>query len=121
MVETSHEDFMTFKARVFHWCSTLEITGWHVHFLHQEVGANFAELNANYRHRTVTFSFNTNWPDNVGDKNGDNIDKIAKHEALHLLTIPLCQLALERFVTESEIFSVDEELICRLESLIPNL
>ena len=55
------------------------------------------------------------------DKQFQNIRGTAKHEALHLLLARFSDLAYSRYSTKSDIYEAEEELVRRLETLIPSI
>lgn len=65
----------------------------------------------------ITARLNNNLPDK--DKPHKDIKQSAKHEAIHLLISRLEKCGRARYVSDSEIYEAGEELVHKLEDLIP--
>lgn len=87
MHETTKEHFEKFKERFLHWCSVLEIgKSWELYFEHDELEDNNACVWTNYSGRCATVKLSTSI---FRVPNDEELDRIAKHEALELLMSPL--------------------------------
>lgn len=78
---------------------------------------SFAEITIDRDNATATVRLNSKLE--TKDKPFANPVAHAKHEALHLLTGRLNNLARSRFASSDEIYEAWEELVRKLEVLIP--
>lgn len=92
---------------------------WRVYFEHRYDPYAYATYHANYLGQAVTFRFNTEWEDGgTRPLTKVEIERTAKHEAIHLLTTDLYLVANSRFATQDEIDKANETLVRRLENLL---
>lgn len=93
------------------WQTKLQIKGYHVYFVDEEIGEQWATIVVDEKARTATVTFDSseskNWP-----------DFIAKHEACHLFLNKIIHLARTRFVTDEEILTEWENLSTLMEKLL---
>ena len=85
------------------------LNGYRTYFKNEPDANSFANINVNQENMIATI--------NISSK---GCLKSAKHEALHLLVGRLAYYAEARYVTEREIMEAEEELVRRLEILIPD-
>jgi len=112
-----NEDFALFQEEFKRYQQLFGLTGWKVYFKYEPLEEHFAEINANLGGMVATVSLNSKLPKK--DKVFKDIKQSAKHEAIHLLLSRLEKNARYRFVSEGEIYETTEELVFKLENLIP--
>ncbi len=111
-------DFELFKSTFKKYQERFGLSGYQVYFEHKPLTDSFAELTTQ-EGMVATATLTTTIEDsNVKHK---DIQKSAKHEAIHLLINRLEYLALNRFSTREEIFEADEELVNKLCTLIGDI
>lgn len=115
---TTEEQFKYFVSRFRYWYDYLKLAGWEVSFYHEELKEDFARIGINYKARNVSVVFNTDWPEDKRPLNETEIDRCARHEAVHLLTGSLWCLAFERYSSEAAIDTAEEELVRRIEEIV---
>jgi len=110
------KDFELFKSEFKKWQQKFGLTGWKVYFKYEPI-KDFADIEANLGDMVATVRLNSKLPDT--DKPFKHIKLSAKHEAIHLLLARLEKNARYRWATEPEIYEATEELVFKLEDLIP--
>ena len=119
MKKTTDAHFNQFKASIEKYMDKLKLSGWRVYYSHHNLGDNnYARYEADYQNGSVVFVLGTSWPDAI-PLNKQEIKECAKHEVAHLFLDPLYSLALDRFVSQDELDTVDERLVIQLENLLP--
>ena len=119
-MKTTQSHFAYFQERVLYWIQQFGITGWQCYFEHALVEGVYAVTSAKSIYRVVTFTLTTNWYDSSGRRlNKEEINKTARHEAIHLLILPLQALVYGAFVTEDEALTETESLVHSLDKLLP--
>ncbi len=120
-LSTTEEHFGIFKSRVLYWIERLALKGWQVGFAHEELTGVYAQVATDYRERCVLFTFSTDWDDGgMRPLDDAGIDATAKHEVVHVLVTPLRCLAQQRFTSKDELFTAEEELVRRIQELVPD-
>ncbi len=118
MYKTKKQDFHLFKKHCLFWIDKLRITGWNIYFKWEKLEGNMvAKTSFRLSEKTAIISFGKKF--DVGDENiEETIERFAKHEIIHFLTIRLADLAERRQVRFEEIDEADEELVNELCNLI---
>ena len=114
---SSNKDFELFKSEFKKWQGRFGLTGYKVYFKHEPLDGAFADININQEESVATVRLNSKLPDK--DKPFRDIKRHAKHEALHLLIGRLEMNGRYRFVSSGEMYESSEDLVHRLEGLIP--
>ena len=116
-MKTTKEDFRKFKKYFNFYLKKLGVTGWTIHFLHEDAKQkSYATVYFTLEDRTITVYLSDKIPDDTVA--GLDIKRIAKHEAIHGLLGRFSELAYKRFTTKDEIYEAEEELVIRIEKLI---
>ena len=112
------KDFEIFKKEFKKWQDKFGLNGWATYFV-QEVLENkdtFAELRRDIENMTATACLNNEISES--NKQFKDINRTAKHEAIHLLVGRLADCGRYRFVNEDELNEAEEELVHKLEGLL---
>jgi len=112
-----NKDFELFQKEFKKWQKLFGLTGWGVYFKYEPLEKSFADIYINLEDMVATIRLNSKLPDK--DKPHKDIKRSAKHEALHLLVGRLEFNGRYRFVSDGEISESSEELVRKLENLIP--
>ena len=112
-----NKDFELFKKEFKKWQERFGLTGYKVYFKYEPLNGRFADIAITSGVMVATVRLNSNLPNK--DKPFKDIKRDAKHEALHLLIGRLENNGKFRYSTEAEIDEASEELVIRLENLIP--
>ena len=94
------------------------LTGYQVYFKHEALDSSFADIKIGQGDMVATVRLNKQLP--TKDKPFKDVKRSAKHEAIHLLVGRLEQDGRYRYCSEPEIYEATEELVNRLEGLIPD-
>lgn len=111
-------DFELFKEEFKKWQVKFGLTGYTVYFKHEKIDGSFADIKINQGDMVVTARLNSKL--STANKPFKDIKGSAKHEAIHLLVGRLEQDGRYRYSSEPEIYEATEELVNRLECLIPD-
>ena len=95
------------------------LTGYHVYFTHAPLDADFASIEIDLENMTVNASLNSKLP--ARERPYANIQREARHEAIHLLIGRIVELAKARCIHGAELHEAAEELVHRLDSLLPQV
>lgn len=113
------DDFELFQSEFKKWQQRFGLTGYKVYFKHKSMGNNgFANIIINQGNMVATVTLNKELL--AKDKPYKDIKRTAKHEAIHLLIGRLEQNGRYRYVSDSEIYEACEELVFKLEDLVPD-
>jgi len=112
-----NKDFELFQKEFKKWQKLFGLTGHKVYFKYEPLDGRFAEIAITSGVMVATVRLNSNLPDK--DKPFKDIKRDAKHEAIHLLLGRLEGNARYRYSSEAEIDEASEELVNKLEGLIP--
>ena len=110
-------DFELFQQEFKKWQQKFGLTGYKVYFKYEPLNDSFASIVISQGGMAATASLNSQLPDNA--KSYKDVKRSAKHEALHLLVGRLEQNGCYRYSTENEMHEAVEELVFKLEDLIP--
>ena len=114
--ERADLDFELFQSEFKKWQRKFGLTGYRVYFEQEEINGAFADIKINQGEMSVTVRLNSKLSADV--KPHRDIERSAKHEAIHLLVGRLEQNGRYRYSSEDEIYEATEELVFRLEDLI---
>ena len=112
------KDFEIFKKEFTKWQIRFGLTGYRVYFSYEPIGDSFADIEINQGNMVATASLNSRTTDI--NKPGKDIKEAAKHEAVHLLIGRLANNGRYRYTSENEMYEATEELVNKLEGLIPD-
>jgi len=112
-----NKDFSLFQSEFKKWQKLFGLTGYKVYFKYEPLEGYFAHIDINQGNMVATVTLNSKLPDN--GKPFKDIKCSAKHEAIHLLIGRLEKNGRYRFTSENEIYEATEELVVKLEDLIP--
>jgi len=112
-----NRDFEAFKREFIRRQEQFGLNGYQVYFSHEPSDNSFASIDADQGEMVATVRLNSDLPDK--SKPFKNPKQSAKHEAIHLLLNRLEANALYRFATKEDIYEATEELVHKLERLIP--
>jgi len=112
-----NEDFALFQKEFKRWQKVFGLTGYKVYFKNKPLDNAFADIGINLESMVATVTLNSKFPKK--DKPHKDIRRTAKHEAIHLLVSRLEQNGRYRHASSGEIYEATEELVNRLEDLIP--
>lgn len=111
-------DFITFKEEFTRYQELFGLEGYRVYFKYEPSEDNsFADITANQEDMSAVVKLNSKLSD-INSPHKD-IKLSAKHEAIHLLISRLELNGKYRFVSAGELYESAEELVHRLEKLIP--
>ena len=113
-----NKDFHLFQKEFKKWQGRFGLTGYKVYFKYEELEASFADIQVSQSSRVVTVRLNSNLPDK--DNPFKDVKADAKHEALHLLVSRLEENGRYRYCSDAEIYESTEELVVKLQNLIPD-
>lgn len=112
------KEFGTFKTEFTRWQKRFGLDGYVVFFSHEPLDDCFADISVNQKEMAAKVRLNS------ALKEADYVDAdvlgTAKHEAIHLLCERVTTYGYTRFVTKDQMYEAEEELVRRLEGLIPD-
>ena len=112
-----NKDFELFKKEFTRYQKLFGLTGYKVYFKYEPLDESFASISVRHGDMVATARLNSKLPDK--DEPYRDVKMSAKHEAIHLLLARLEGNAKYRYTSESEIYESCEELVFKLEDLIP--
>ena len=116
---TNAKDFNYFKECCESYIELFGLKGWKVEYLHSELDLEvYAQCYFAAEPRNATISLNTIWEPGISD---EQLKKIALHEALHVFFGSYTSCAIDRFISEKEIFEKEHEMIQTLINVIMEL
>jgi hypothetical protein len=113
-----NKDFALFQSEFKKWQKLFGLNGYRVYFKHEPIEEHFAEIEVDQGNMAALVRLNSNLPDK--DKPYKDIKQSAKHEAIHLLVSRLEKNGRCRYISSGEMYEATEELVFRLENLIPS-
>lgn len=116
-MRTTKRDFAKFQEYCNEYIATLGLNEWSVHYDHSSLDDDYARTYFKVSSGVSTIILNTYW-DDLRPKTNSELERLALHEVLHLLTAPLMGAAERRFTTTHEIDAAEHLLIRRLEKLV---
>ena len=111
-------DFELFQAEFQKWQERFGLNGYKVYFKEENLTNAFANITVDQENMVATVRLNRKCP--ASDVPFKNVARTAKHEAIHLLLFKLEDRACSRYVRDGEIYEAAEELVFKLEKLIPD-
>ena len=112
-----NRDFELFQSEFKKWQKLFGLTGYKIYFKHEPDDGYFASLTINQGNAIATARLNSKLPNK--DKPFKDVKNSAKHEALHLLVARLEKNGRCRYISDDEMYEATEELVHKLEGLIP--
>lgn len=115
-MKTTKQHFETYQTRCDFWLQMFGLRKWELYFEHKNEPSKLAWTKADHGAKIATIGLATDW----GDLKPDDyqIDRVAKHEMLHILLNPLYTLAVDRFVNSNQINDAEEEIVMMLEKVV---
>lgn len=119
---TTKKQIKLFEATCKLWQSRLGLTQYFISFEYKDLGNDnsgdiiFGNLNVNEMGKIVTISLLNDYPKNF--KEDFDVEQIARHEMLHLLTQRLYWLGINRYLNPSDLIEEWEAVTVRLENYI---
>ena len=113
-----NRDFEIFKAEFDKYKTLFGLTGFKVFYEYCPIENRFADIHYSLDDCAVHVRLNSEPPPMI-EGYTNNIRGRAKHEALHLFLSRLVWHASRRFVTEEVLDEAEEEIVIKLEELIP--
>lgn len=119
MLKTTPKHFEIFKKECDRLLRVWGLDGWNVSYLHKKMGDRYAETYRRLTSRQATIALNTEWGvEDVRPLSEKELNKLAKHEVLHVLLGRLGICAEARYVTETEVEEAEHEVIAHLLKII---
>jgi hypothetical protein len=112
------KDFDDFQRYFKKYQQRFGLTGYSVYFAHEDLLDRFGALTTDVDTMTSKASLASDLPKE--QEQFKNIKRTAKHEAIHLLLARIVALASNRYLHEGELREAEEELVYKLEELIPD-
>ena len=117
-VETNG-DFTRFQKVFGDYKRKFGLTGYKTYFKHEPLDGGFADITIEQPSMVVVVRWNKDHP--AEHKPFEDVKRSAKHEAIHLLLGRLQSVAYDRHCRQAQIDEAVEEIVFKLEELIPNL
>lgn len=114
-----NKDFQLFQDEFKRWQKLLGLMNYYVCFRHEPIDSSVAQIRIDQEEMVAVVRLNTKLKKE--DNPYDDIRKVAKHEALHLLIGKLERYGQSRYITEADMCEATEELVIRLLDLLPDL
>ncbi len=109
-------EFQEFQKEFKKYQHLFGLTGYKVYFKYEPLDKDcFADITLDQSQMVATARLNKS----VDKDPQRDVKQSAKHEAIHLLLMKLQRLAMCRYLFESDISEATEELVFKLEELIP--
>jgi hypothetical protein len=109
------KDFKTFQETFTKYQSLFGLTGYKIYFKHEKLDSDsFADICVDQTLMVATVRLNNDGK----DEEFLDVERSAKHEAIHLLINKLQDLARDRYAKEEDITMATEEIVFKLEGLI---
>jgi len=116
---TKTEKFNLFKSTFTRYQKLFGLTGYKVYFEYEPIVDEFANITIRHIDMVATVRLNSKLtPENAPH---EDVIRSAKHEALHLMLEHIEYIAEERYTTRKELYSASEEIVFKLENLIPDI
>lgn len=118
-MKTSKAHFEFFKRVCEHYRLEWHLDAWDMHYLHQDVPGCFASINIDLEGHVATVKFSVEWTSTV-PLTKERIAETAKHEMAHLLLARIAENGSKRFLSRSEYYEANEEVVAKILNLIPS-
>jgi hypothetical protein len=116
--ELDEDDFIAFKKLHKSWLDKFHLSEWNCIYEFTQLNeAVLATTSISIKERSALIKLNNHWP-NYEYEETFSIERVAKHEAIHLLTADLSNLAEERYTSKQKIWRIEEILVVKLEKLL---
>ena len=113
----SSKDFAEFKKTFMKYQQLFGCTGYKIFFEREKLKNDCANITIRDECRIATVKLDSALPER--EKKDQPIELLAKHEAIHLLLARYVHYAESRYVNEEQVIEAEEELVRKLEKLIP--
>ena len=107
-------DFERFQKEFKKWQQKFGLTGYRVYFEYVPLEGDYADTYFQPSNLVVNVRLNSV----ARSRHKEDVNRLAKHEAIHLLLAKIETLAKERYTSPNDISEATEELTIRLEGLI---
>ena len=117
-MKTTNKHFELFKSECEYWQDIFNLNGFNLRIYWNEADKNRAQLDIDQLEEgilKVNFGQEIN-PDE--DCTTEEIKKSAKHEMIHALLAEMSYASYRRFITQKEVYLLEEKLVNKLEKLI---
>jgi hypothetical protein len=112
-------EFKEFQKTFTAYQKQFGLNGYKIYFKNEDIIDSFADVLVNQDGMVATVRLANNL--SKEEKSYLNVPANAKHEALHLLVGRLSDCAQSRYMTKGQVAEAEEELVRRLENLIPDI
>uniref|UniRef100_A0A6M3L0R3 SprT-like domain-containing protein n=1 Tax=viral metagenome TaxID=1070528 RepID=A0A6M3L0R3_9ZZZZ len=109
-------EFEEFKKYFKEYQDKFGLNGWQVYFKHEPLNGSFARVNCDKEAMVATVRLNSKLLKKHQEFN--DVEKHAKHEAIHLLLARFSCEACYRYADKDELNTAEEELVNKLANLI---
>ena len=118
-MKTTSKQFNLFVSECKKWIKIFELNGWNITYYHEELtpSKHIAQCSVNLEGRTINLSLNIISPDDYTYTN-EEIKSFAKHECIHALLGRFSVIGQSRYITSSEMYEAEEELVYKLVKII---
>jgi len=116
-VKTTKAHFEAFKAACFEWRERLGIDYVELLFEHTDIPNATAQMSCMGDCTIATIRLCTKW-DTPRPLTTETLDRLARHEMVHVLLAELDWVAGCRFCDQTELTTATERLACRIEALL---
>lgn len=117
--DTIRDVFTVFQEEFTYWQQVFGLDGYKVYYKFEPLCNSYAEIHADQELMATTVILNSELNDE--ELEHFNPQRVAKHEALHLLIGRLAGYANNRFISEPQLTESIEELVNKLDKLIGDL
>jgi len=115
-----NRDFELFQREFKRYQAAFGLLGYQVYFAHEPLSPDvWANIKVDQEGMVANVCLNSKMAKDT--KSWNNVRRHAKHEATHLLVARLQKYGESRYITEPDMIEATEELVFRLEELIPDL
>jgi len=116
MTKVTSKEYKLFKDYHSKWCDKLGIKNWSIHYSFEHLDDNYAQTYMDTDGMVSSTTLSDYWDDTRPMTNAA-INRLALHEALHLLIRPLTSQAESRYTTQDNILSIEHSIIRQLENI----
>ena len=113
----TNKDFEVFKREFEKYRKLLGLNGWQIFYEYKSIEDKFAQIKYILGDGCATVTLNNELPPNLSQHK--DIERDAKHEVLHLLLSRLVWYANQRCITQEALDEAEEEIVIKLEGVIP--
>lgn len=116
-MKTTAKHFEQFKGYCSKWQNTLGLKDWAIYYYHKKLEHTYAETKWTMSDSVAVISLGTLW-DNGREFNQKELERLALHEVLHILTARMIAEAEARYTTQDALDEAEHALIRRLENCL---